>query len=234
MADVAAVAFGLWLAAHPPTAWWRVRAPKHLEGEKIRRTVALGSSIFYPYTCLVSAFAYFTAQGPLSATWSSLPTQCCYSDFHGACTRRFCTRGRGDGRATIGARDRDAFREAVQFPCCGERSWLSGFRFLPDGGVAVVDLLTGIDDTGDAQGLHLLVCSNAVDRRVSFILDGVYLRLRVDAPCAIVASLLTISLPVSSLSRQKSRPGLLLIFMGARGTAFRLRYPALQRSVGAA
>ena len=116
MADVVALGFGLWLAIpilrRLGGAFVR---DKILEGAKIRRTVALNFDIFIRTICLVSAFAYFTAQGAAfgNVILAANAVLLNFQTFMAHALDGFAHAAEAMGGRAIGARDRTAFREAV-------------------------------------------------------------------------------------------------------------------------
>ena len=244
MADVAAVAFGLWLALPILRRLGGAFVRQNiLEGEKIRRTVALNIDIFIRTICLVSAFAYFTAQGAAfgNVVLATNAVLLNFQTFMAHALDGFAHAAEAMGGRAIGARDRDAFREAVRVSMLWGTIVAIGFSlFYLMGGVAVVDLLTGIDDVRDAAREY--ISWSVVMPLIAvfpFILDGVYLGATRGRTMrnAMIASLLTYLVACFFFVPAWGNHGLwasLLIFMGARGITLGLRYPALQRSVGAA
>lgn len=244
IADVAAVAFGLWLALpilrRLGGAFVR---EKILEGEKIRRTVALNIDIFIRTICLVSAFAYFTAQGAAfgNVVLATNAVLLNFQTFMAHALDGFAHAAEAMGGRAIGARDRVAFREAVRVSMFWGTIVAIGFSLVYlMGGTAIVDLLTGIDDVRDAAREY--ISWSVVMPLIAvfpFILDGVYLGATrgLTMRNAMIASLVTYLVACFFFVPAWGNHGLwasLLIFMGARGITLGLRYPALQRSVGAA
>ena len=244
MADVAAVAFGLWLALpilrRLGGAFMR---EKILEGEKIRRTVALNIDIFIRTICLVFAFAYFTAQGAAfgNVVLATNAVLLNFQTFMAHALDGFAHAAEAMGGRAIGARDRDAFREAVQVSMLWGTIVAIGFSIIIlKGGIAIVDLLTGIDDVREAAREY--ISWSVVMPLIAvfpFILDGVYLGATRGCTMrnAMIVSLVTYLVACFFFVPAWGNHGLwasLVIFMGARGITLGLRYPALQRSVGAA
>ena len=244
IADVAAVAFGLWLALPILRRLGGAFVRENiLEGEKIRRTVALNIDIFIRTICLVSAFAYFTAQGAAfgNVVLATNAVLLNFQTFMAHALDGFAHAAEAMGGRAIGARDRDAFREAVRVSMLWGTIVAIGFSlFYLMGGIAIVDLLTGIDDVRDAAREY--ISWSVVMPLIAvfpFILDGVYLGATRGRTMrnAMIASLVTYLVACFFFVPAWGNHGLwasLLIFMGARGITLGLRYPALQRSVGAA
>jgi len=242
IADVAAVAFGLWLALpilrRLGGAFMRA---KILEAEKIRRTVALNVDIFIRTICLVSAFAYFTAQGAafgnvvLAANAVLLNLQ----TFMAHALDGFAHAAEALGGRAIGARDRQAFRDAVRAAMLWGLIVAIAFTLVYVlAGVAIVELLTGIQDVRAAAREYIVW--SVVMPLVAvfpFVLDGVFLgatRGRTMRNAMIVSLVIYVVACLSFVPMWGNHGlwGALLIFMGARGVTLGVRYPALERSVG--
>ena len=242
IADVAALAFGLWLALPilRRLGGAFVRA-KNMEAEKIRRTVALNVDIFIRTICLVSAFAYFTAQGAafgnvvLAANAVLLNLQ----TFMAHALDGFAHAAEALGGRAIGARDRQAFRDAVRAAMLWGLIVAIAFTLVYLlAGVAIVELLTGIQDVRAAAREYIVW--SVVMPLVAvfpFVLDGVFLgatrgrTMRI----AMIVSLVIYVVACLTFVPMWGNHGLwgaLLIFMGARGVTLGVRYPALERSVG--
>ncbi|MEE2997813.1 MAG: MATE family efflux transporter [Pseudomonadota bacterium] len=242
IADVVAVGFGIWLAL--PTLrrlGGSFQRNKILEMGKIRRTVALNIDIFIRTICLVSAFAYFTAQGAtfgnvvLAANAVLLNFQTFIVhvlDGFAHAAEALC------GRA-IGARDREVFRDAVRAAMFWGIFAAVGFSFIYlVAGDGIIDLLTGIADVRIAAQEYirwlLIMPLIAV---FPFVLDGVFLGATRGRKMrnAMVMSLIIYIAACLILVPAWGNHGLwisLLIFMGARGVTLGVQYPALQRSIG--
>ena len=242
IADVAAVAFGLWLALPilRRLGGAFVRA-KILEAEKIRRTVALNVDIFIRTICLVSAFAYFTAQGAafgnvvLAANAVLLNLQ----TFMAHALDGFAHAAEALGGRAIGARDRQAFRDAVRAAMLWGLIVAIAFTLVYLlAGVAIVELLTGIQDVRAAAREYIVW--SVVMPLVAvfpFVLDGVFLgatRGRTMRNAMIVSLVIYVVACLTFVPMWGNHGlwGALLIFMGARGITLGVRYPALERSVG--
>ena len=242
IADVAAVAFGLWLALPilRRLGGAFVRA-KILEAEKIRRTLALNVDIFIRTLCLVSAFAYFTAQGAafgnvvLAANAVLLNLQ----TFMAHALDGFAHAAEALGGRAIGARDRQAFRDAVRAAMLWGLIVAIAFTLVYVlAGVAIVELLTGIQDVRAAAREYIVW--SVVMPLVAvfpFVLDGVFLgatRGRTMRNAMIVSLVIYVVACLTFVPMWGNHGlwGALLIFMGARGVTLGVRYPALERSVG--
>ena len=242
MADVVALGFGLWLAIpilrRLGGAFVR---DKILEGAKIRRTVALNFDIFIRTICLVSAFAYFTAQGAAfgNVILAANAVLLNFQTFMAHALDGFAHAAEAMGGRAIGARDRTAFREAVHVASLWGMVVAVGFALVYlIAGPAIVDLLTGIADVREAARDFILW--SVVMPLVAvfpFILDGIFLGATRGRTMrnAMIASLIVYIVACFLLVPALGNDGLwisLLIFMGARGITLGVRYPALERSVG--
>ncbi len=242
IADVAALAFGLWLALpiQRRLGGAFVRA-KILEAEKIRRTVALNVDIFIRTICLVSAFAYFTAQGSAfgNVVLAANAVLLNFQTFMAHALDGFAHAAEALGGRAIGARDRQAFRDAVRAAMLWGLIVAIAFTLVYLlAGVAIVELLTGIQDVRAAAREYIVW--SVVMPLVAvfpFVLDGVFLgatrgrTMRI----AMIVSLVIYVVACLTFVPMWGNHGLwgaLLIFMGARGVTLGVRYPALERSVG--
>lgn len=242
MADVVALAFGLWLALPILRRLGGVflRA-KIFEAAKIRRTVALNFDIFIRTICLVSAFAYFTAQGATfgNVVLAANAVLLNFQTFMAHALDGFAHAAEAMGGRAIGARDRNAFREAVRVSTFWGIIVAVGFAVVYlIAGPAIVDLLTGIEDVRSAaRDFILWSVVMPLIAVFPFILDGVFLGATRGRTMrnAMIASLAVYVIACLFLVPALGNHGLwmsLLIFMGARGITLGARYPALERSVG--
>ena len=242
IADVAAVAFGLWLALPilRRLGGAFVRA-KILEAEKIRRTVALNVDIFIRTICLVSAFAYFTAQGAAfgNVVLAANAVLLNFQTFMAHALDGFAHAAEALGGRAIGARDRQAFRDAVRAAMLWGLIMAIAFTLVYLlAGVAIVELLTGIQDVRAAAREYIVW--SVVMPLVAvfpFVLDGVFLgatRGRTMRNAMIVSLVIYVVACLTFVPMWGNHGlwGALLIFMGARGVTLGVRYPALERSVG--
>ena len=142
------------------------------------------------------------------------------------------------GRA-IGARNREAFREAVRVSMFWGLIVAAGFAliYLLAGGV-IVDLLTGIGEVR-AVARDFLIWSVVMPLVAvfPFIFDGVFLgatrgRTMRNAMIASLALYVAACLVLVPAWGNNGLWASLLLFMGARGVTLAVRYPALERSVG--
>ncbi|MFT5488486.1 MAG: MATE family multidrug resistance protein [Alphaproteobacteria bacterium] len=242
IADGVAVVIGLFLALPilRKLGGEFVRA-KILETSKIKRTVALNVDIFIRTICLVSAFAYFTAQGAafgnvvLAANAVLLNFQTIMA--HALDGLAHAAEALGGG--AIGAKDRKGFRDAVRVSVFWGMVVAVGFSlFYLVSGPLIIDALTGIDSVRvvarEYLGWSVLMPLIAV---FPFLLDGIFLGGTRGATMrnAMIVSLLIYLACCYFLVPLWGNDGLwvsLTIFMGARGVTLGVRYPALVRSVG--
>ena len=242
IADVAALAFGLWLALPilRRLGGAFVRA-KILEAEKIRRTVALNVDIFIRTICLVSAFAYFTAQGAAfgNVVLAANAVLLNFQTFMAHALDGFAHAAEALGGRAIGARDRQAFRDAVRAAMLWGLIVAIAFTLVYLlAGVAIVELLTGIQDVRAAAREYIVW--SVVMPLVAvfpFVLDGVFLgatRGRTMRNAMIVSLVIYVVACLTFVPMWGNHGlwGALLIFMGARGITLGVRYPALERTVG--
>ena len=242
MADVVALAFGLWLALPILRRLGGVfQRAKILEAAKIRRTVALNFDIFIRTICLVSAFAYFTAQGAAfgNVVLAANAVLLNFQTFMAHVLDGFAHAAEAMGGRAIGARDRNAFREAVRVSTLWGIIVAVGFAVVYlIAGPAIVDLLTGIADVRSAaRDFILWSVVMPLIAVFPFILDGVFLGATRGRTMrnAMIASLAVYVIACFFLVPALGNHGLwmsLLIFMGARGITLGARYPALEHSVG--
>jgi len=201
----------------------------------------LNVDIFIRTLCLVSAFAYFTAQGAafgnvvLAANAVLLNLQ----TFMAHALDGFAHAAEALGGRAIGARDRQAFRDAVRAAMLWGLIVAIAFTLVYVlAGVAIVELLTGIQDVRAAAREYIVW--SVVMPLVAvfpFVLDGVFLgatRGRTMRNAMIVSLVIYVVACLTFVPMWGNHGlwGALLIFMGARGITLGVRYPALERSVG--
>jgi MATE family multidrug resistance protein len=143
------------------------------------------------------------------------------------------------GGEAIGARDRKAFRDAVRVSVFWGMVVAVGFTLVYlIAGPFIIDVLTGIETVRETSREYL-VWSVAMPLIAvcPFLLDGIFLGGTRGATMrnAMIVSLLIYLACCYILVPLWGNDGLwasLAIFMGARGLALGVRYPALARSVG--
>jgi len=242
IADAVAVVIGLFLALPilRGLGGQFVRA-KILEASKIKRTVALNIDIFIRTICLVSAFAYFTAQGAAfgNVVLAANAVLLNFQTFMAHALDGFAHSAEALGGGAIGAKDRRAFRDAVRVSVFWGLVVAVGFSLLYlVAGPVIIDVLTGIETVRET-GRDFLVWS-AVMPLIAvfpFLLDGIFLGATRGATMrnAMIVSLMIYVASCYFLVPLWGNDGLwasLTIFMGARGLTLGVRYPALLRSVG--
>ena len=242
IADAVAVVIGLFLALPilRGLGGQFVRA-KILEASKIKRTVALNIDIFIRTICLVSAFAYFTAQGAAfgNVVLAANAVLLNFQTFMAHALDGFAHSAEALGGGAIGAKDRRAFRDAVRVSVFWGLVVAVGFSLLYlVAGPVIIDVLTGIETVRET-GRDFLVWS-AVMPLIAvfpFLLDGIFLGATRGATMrnAMIVSLMIYVACCYFLVPLWGNDGLwasLTIFMGARGLTLGVRYPALVKSVG--
>ena len=242
IADAVAVVIGLFLALPilRGLGGQFVRA-KILEASKIKRTVALNIDIFIRTICLVSAFAYFTAQGAAfgNVVLAANAVLLNFQTFMAHALDGFAHSAEALGGGAIGAKDRKAFRDAVRVSVFWGLVVAVGFSLLYlVAGPVIIDVLTGIETVRET-GRDFLVWS-AVMPLIAvfpFLLDGIFLGATRGATMrnAMIVSLMFYVACCYFLVPLWGNDGLwasLTIFMGARGLTLGVCYPALVKSIG--
>jgi multidrug resistance protein, MATE family len=242
IADTIAVIIGLFLALPIlQLLGGRFVRAKILEASKIRRTIALNIDIFIRTICLVSAFAYFTAQGAAfgNVVLAANAVLLNFQTFMAHALDGFAHAAEALGGGAIGARDRTAFRDAVRVSVFWGLVVAVGFSLVYlIAGPFIIDALTGIETVRET-GQDYLVWSVAMPLVAvfPFLLDGIFLGGTRGATMrnAMIVSLLVYLASCYFLVPVWGNDGLwasLTIFMGARGLTLGVRYPALVRAVG--
>lgn len=242
IADGVAVVIGLFLALPilRKLGGEFVRA-KILEASKIKRTIALNVDIFIRTICLVSAFAYFTAQGAAfgNVVLAANAVLFNFQTFMAHALDGLAHSAEALGGEAIGAKDRKAFRDAVRVSVFWGMVVAVGFSLVYlIAGPFIIDGLTGIETVRETSREYL-VWSVAMPLIAvfPFLLDGIFLGGTRGATMrnAMIVSLLIYIACCYFLVPLWGNDGLwasLAIFMGARGLTLGVRYPALARSVG--
>jgi MATE family multidrug resistance protein len=242
LADVAALAFGLMLAAPVlrKLGGGFVR-DRIFDRGAIARTVSLNLDIFVRTICLISAFAYFTARGAAFGD-VILAANAVLMNFQLLMAHAldgFAHAAEAIGGSAIGARSRRAFDEAVGTAGVWALGTAGAFSLVYlVAGPEIIDLLTGIETVRAAARDHLAwSVAMPLVGVFPYLLDGIFLgatRGR-EMRNAMVASLAAYGVACWVLVPVWGNHGLwaaMLIFMGARGVTLGVRYPALARSVG--
>lgn len=242
IADGVAVVIGLFLALPilRKLGGEFVRT-KILEASKIKRTIALNVDIFIRTICLVSAFAYFTAQGAAfgNVVLAANAVLFNFQTFMAHALDGLAHSAEALGGEAIGAKDRKAFRDAVRVSVFWGMVVAVGFSLVYlIAGPFIIDGLTGIETVRETSREYL-VWSVAMPLIAvfPFLLDGIFLGGTRGATMrnAMIVSLLIYIACCYFLVPLWGNDGLwasLAIFMGARGLTLGVRYPALARSVG--
>lgn len=214
---------------------------KIMETAKLRRTIALNIDIFIRTICLVSAFAYFTAQGAAfgNVVLAANAVLLNFQTFMAHALDGLAHAAEALGGGAIGARDRKAFRDAVRVSMFWGIVVAIGFALVYlVAGPLIIDGLTGIEEVREAarQFLPWTIAMPLV-AVFPFVLDGVFLGGTRGATMrnAMIASLGIYVAFCFFLVPVWGNHGLwasLMVFMGARGLTLGVRYPALERSVG--
>jgi multidrug resistance protein, MATE family len=242
IADAVAVTVGLWLALPilRRIGGAFVRA-KILETAKLRRTIALNIDIFIRTICLVSAFAYFTAQGAAfgNVVLAANAVLLNFQTFMAHALDGLAHASEALGGGAIGARDRSAFHDAVRVSMFWGVLVAIGFSLVYFiAGPTIIDALTGIEEVRTAARAYLAwSVAMPLIAVFPFIFDGVFLGGTRGATMrnAMIASLAVYVTCCYFLVPAWGNHGLwasLMVFMGARGLTLGVRYPALERSVG--
>lgn len=214
---------------------------KIMETAKLRRTIALNVDIFIRTICLVSAFAYFTAQGAAfgNIALAANAVLLNFQTFMAHALDGLAHAAEALGGGAIGARDRKAFRDAVRISMLWGVVVAIGFALAYYiAGPAVIDALTGIEDVRDTARSYLpWAIAMPLVAVFPFVFDGVFLGATRGATMrnGMIASLGIYIVCCYFLIPLWGNDGLwasLTIFMGARGLTLAVRYPALERSVG--
>lgn len=244
IADVIALGVGLFLAMPIlRKLGGRFIRAKILEASKIKRTVALNIDIFIRTICLVSAFAYFTAQGAAfgNVVLAVNAVLLNFQTFMAHALDGFAHSAEALGGGAIGARDREAFRDAVRVSALWGVVVAIGFALVYlAAGPYLIDALTGIETVRSAAREYMVwSVMMPLIAVFPFLLDGIFLGATRGATMrnAMIVSLLIYLACCYFLVPLWGNDGLwasLTIFMGVRGLTLGVRYPGLVRSVGTA
>ncbi|MEC7490285.1 MAG: MATE family efflux transporter [Pseudomonadota bacterium] len=241
IAEICAVAFGLWLVIfNLKKLGGSFVVSKILDGDKLRRTVALNMDIFIRTICLVSAFAYFTAQGATfgNVVLAANAVLLNFQTFMAHALDGFAHAAESLGGGAIGAKDNKSFRNVVRttmFWGVVTAIGFSGVYFWA--GPWIIGLLTGILSVREAATDYLLwSVAMPMIAVVPYILDGVFLGATRGRTMrnAMIASLVIYIASCFILVPFWGNHGLwasLTIFMVARGLTLGLRYPSLVTAV---
>jgi MATE family multidrug resistance protein len=243
ISEYAGLALAIWISARMlPRLGGRFSRELIASRVMLRRMLVFNRDVFIRTICLVFAFAYFTAQGAKMGD-IMLAANAVLLNF-----QIFMAHGL-DGLAhaaqalvgsAVGARDRESFRASVRISTLWAAIIALGFCVVfAVAGQAIIDLLTGIEEIREAAGEYLLwaIVSPAVSVW-AYQLDGIFLgatRGRVMRGAMIVSLCVYVALCWTFVPLWGNH-GLwfaLIGFMAIRGVTLGLRYPALERSMGA-
>ena len=241
-ADALGFAFGA-------TLLWRMRVrglPRLnraalLDRDALRRMVTINRDIFVRTMCLLGTFAWFAHLGAKQgdATLAANALLLNFQTFMAYGLDGFAHAAEALVGAAIGARDRDAFRQAVKVTLLWSALGAVGFALVYwAAGAWIIDRLT--DQTAVRAVADTFLPYTAVSPVISvwgFLLDGVFIgatRTR-DLMTSMVVSLAVFLTASWALVGTHGNHGLwiaLLIFMAARGATLAQRLPGLARDVG--
>ncbi len=210
------------------------------EPAKLRSLVSVNRDIFIRTLCLITGFAFFTAQSArqteviLAANAILLQFQSIMAyGLDGFAHAVEAIAGR-----LAGARDAEGLRSVVR----AGLHWSLGAAVIIGGafalgGTALINLFTGLQDVREAAATYLIwMIVSPVISVGAYLLDGLFigtLRTR-DMRNAAILSLVIYLGSFSILWPLLGNHGLwlaLMILMGARGLTLAARYPSLERSV---
>ncbi len=210
------------------------------EPAKLRSLVSVNRDIFIRTLCLITGFAFFTAQSArqteviLAANAILLQFQSIMAyGLDGFAHAVEAIAGR-----QAGARDAEGLRSVVR----AGLHWSLGAAIVIGGafalgGTSLINLFTGLQDVREAAATYLIwMIVSPVISVGAFLLDGLFigtLRTR-DMRNAAILSLVIYLGSFSILWPLLGNHGLwlaLMILMGARGLTLAARYPSLERSV---
>ena len=244
IAEYAGLALGLVMVAvalrRLGGRWRRARI---LDAPRLRRMAAVNRDIFVRTLCLVSAFAYLTAQGAKMGDAILAANAVLLNMVH------FMSYGLdGFAHATealvgraVGARDRAAYRGAVRASTALALATAAAFAAVfALFGAAIIDALTGVAEVRAAARAVLpwMIVAPLVSVW-SYQLDGIFIGAVRSAEMrnAMIASLVVFVAAVTVLKPAMGNHGLwlaFLVFMAARTATLGAYWPRIERSLGAA
>lgn len=209
-----------------------------LDRKRLKRLIAVNGDIFIRTLCLLSAFAWFTAQGAASGNMvlAANAVLLNFLTFAAFGLDGFAHAAETLVGGAVGARDRDSLRAAVRTTtvwALGTAGVMAlGYLLLGD---VLIAVLTGIPEVQEAAARYMLWA--ALMPLVSiwgFQFDGIYLGATESRPLRNMMILcLGLYLPLSwALVHLWGNHGLwasFMVFMGLRGATLALLYPALER-----
>ncbi len=244
IAEYAGLALGLVMVAvalrRLGGRWRRARI---LDAPRLRRMAAVNRDIFVRTLCLVSAFAYLTAQGAKMGDAILAANAVLLNMVH------FMSYGLdGFAHATealvgraVGARDRAAYRGAVRASTALALATAAAFAAVfALFGTAIIDALTGVAEVRAAARAVLpwMIVAPLVSVW-SYQLDGIFIGATRSAEMrnAMIASLVVFVAAVTALKPVMGNHGLwlaFLVFMAARTATLGAYWPRIERSLDAA
>jgi MATE family multidrug resistance protein len=241
-ADALGFAFGAWLL-------WRMR-PHGLpalsrgelfDGAALKRLIAINRDIFVRTLCLLSSYAWFTHLGARQgdATLAANALLLNFQTFMSYGLDGFAHAAEALVGAALGARDRHAFRRAVQVTLLWSALGALAFSLVywMAGGWVIARLT---DQPAVRESAKTYLGWAALSPVVSvwgFLLDGVFIgatRTR-ELMMSMVVSLAVFVAASWALAAPGGNHGLwaaLLVFMGARGITLARYVPRITRSIG--
>ncbi len=244
IAEYAGLALGLVMVAVAlRRLGGRWRGARILDAPRLRRMAAVNRDIFVRTLCLVSAFAYLTAQGAKMGDAILAANAVLLNMVH------FMSYGLdGFAHATealvgraVGARDRAAYRGAVRASTALALATAAAFAAVfALFGAAIIDALTGVAEVRAAARAVLpwMIVAPLVSVW-SYQLDGIFIGAVRSAEMrnAMIASLVVFVAAVTALKPVMGNHGLwlaFLVFMAARTATLGAYWPRIERSLGAA
>ncbi len=244
IAEYAGLALGLAMVAVAlRRLGGRWRGAHILDAPRLRRMAAVNRDIFVRTLCLVSAFAYLTAQGAKMGDAILAANAVLLNMVH------FMSYGLdGFAHATealvgraVGARDRAAYRGAVRASTALALATAAAFAAVfALFGTAIIDALTGVAEVRAAARAVLpwMIVAPLVSVW-SYQLDGIFIGAVRSAEMrnAMIASLVVFVAAVTALKPAMGNHGLwlaFLVFMVARTATLGAYWPRIERSLGAA
>ncbi|GAB7527560.1 MATE family efflux transporter [Paraburkholderia sp. 2C] len=241
-ADALGFAFGAWLL-------WRMRPhglpaiarSELFDGAALKRLIAINRDIFVRTLCLLSSYAWFTHLGARQgdATLAANALLLNFQTFMSYGLDGFAHAAEALVGAALGARDRHAFRRAVQVTLLWSAIGALAFSFAYwIGGGWVIAQLT--DQPAVRESAKTYLGWAALSPIVSvwgFLLDGVFIgatRTR-ELMMSMVVSLAVFVAASWAFAGPGGNHGLwaaLLVFMAARGVTLARYVPRVERGIG--
>lgn len=244
IAEYSAVGFGLVMAARMLRGvGGAFRRDIIADPKPLRRMLSVNADILMRTVLLVFAFAYFTAQGAKmgDVTLAANAVLMNFQLFMAHALDGFAHAVQALAGVAIGARDRGAFRAAVRVSTIWA-AWVAvGFTVAyAAAGMWIVAALTGIAEVRAAAAAYLpWAVAMPILSVWAYQLDGIFLGATRGSVLrnAMAVSVLVYIGACLVLVPMLGNHGLWLalsLFMALRGVTLATRYPALERSIGAA